>query len=301
VEGQGLRFSQPYAFRSYLNPAFTAVGEEGRLYAGYMQFKLSGWNNYSAYYAGADYYVDALQGGVAVDLIGERQGEGAIQAYLFGVTYAYQFHVSKKLVASMGLQGQFMLRQYSPSNYVFEDELVLGESQEIVENNARYAPDFSMGGLLSWTQLYLGFSVSHVMSPKMGMQKSSWPRLYGLQAGYRWEQYASNGLMQGTFIPNFLVSYCDNWVEFRPGIYYQNDQWVLGAWGRFQQPENEMGFVGLVGFQRDGGRLAYSYARHVEKFSASSVNSTVHQVTFSMNLQYKQGRKKVRAIKCPTF
>lgn len=302
AKGQVLQFSQPWAFASYLNPAFTATGEQGTLHMGYMQFSVAGWNDYAAYYAGADYYVDALHGGVGMSIIGEREAEGALQTYQAGASYAFQFQVSKRIVASLGLQAQLLLRQYNPAAFVFEDMLrglTASNTGEVFEKRVRYLPDFSVGGVISWPQFFVGTSVRHLNAPSLEGVSSPWPRQFGLQIGYEKDLYHANGIRSGAIIPNLVFNYQSNLMEFRPGVYYQNASLLVGGWMRIQQPMAAMGGVLMVGYQWEDYQFAYSFASHFDKLAEKNVNSTVHQVTFLMHLQYKQGVKKVRAIKCP--
>lgn len=303
IHGQVLQFSQPWAFPSFLNPAFTATAEQGGVQMGYMQFAIGGWNNYAAYYAAGDYYVEALQGGIGLSVIGEKEAEGVLQTYQAGVSYSFQFHLSRKVTASLGIQAQLLTRQYNAAAFVFEDMLrgtsPSGTTMEVVENKVRYAPDFSVGGVISWPRFFVGLSARHLTEPTMGIVNAPWSRQIGLQMGYDLGLYEANGLQYASVIPNVVMTYQAEGMEFRPGVYYQNHTWLLGGWLRIQQPSGSMGGIVMAGYQWGDYRFAYSYASHVDKLSEKNINSTVHQVTFLMDLQYKQGGKKVRAIKCP--
>lgn len=302
AEGQLLQFSQPWAFPSYLNPGFTATAEQGALHMGYMQFAVAGWNDYAAYYAGGDYYIDELHGGLGFSVVGEREANGALQSYQAGFSYAFQFYITKHITASFGLQAQLLMRQYNTAVFVFED-MLQGSSptatMEVFDKRVHYAPDFSVGGVVSWPQFFLGISARHLTSPTLGSTVAPWPQQFGLQIGYQKDLFQSNGVQEGAIIPNLVVTYQANLLEFRPGVYYQNSNWLLGGWMRIQQPMAALGSILMFGYQWDDYRFAYSYASHVDKLSEKNINSTVHQVTFLMQLQYKQGGKKVRAIKCP--
>jgi len=303
IYGQVLQFSQPWAFPSFLNPAFTATGETGALHMGYMQFAIAGWKNYAAYYAAGDYYMEDIQGGIGFSVIGEKEAEGVLQTYQAGLSYSFQFHLSRKITASLGIQTQLLMRQYNAAAFVFED-MLRGASpgrttMEVIETKVRYAPDFSVGGVVSWPHFFVGLSARHISAPTMGMENTPWPRQVGLQMGYTLDLYQANGLQYAAVIPNMVVNYQAQVMTFRPGVYYQNNTWLLGGWLRLQQPFGSMGGVVVAGFQWGDYHFGYSYATHVDKLSEKNINSTVHQVTFLMDLQYKQGGKKVRAIKCP--
>ena len=156
-------FSQFYANRLYLNPAFAGTAQCPRLTLNYRNQWPGIDNSFITYTASYDQQVDAISGGLGALVMRDIAGEGVLSTTSAALMYSYQFRVNRKWSIRAGFQGTFVQKSIDVSNLRFGDQIdprrgfVYQSSEQINNDNVIY-PDFSAGLLGFSDKYYFGFA-----------------------------------------------------------------------------------------------------------------------------------------------
>jgi type IX secretion system PorP/SprF family membrane protein len=96
--GQDPTFSQFFSNRLYLNPAFAGASQCPKLTLNYRNQWPGIDNSFVTYAASYDQNIDEINGGIGVQLMSDRAGEGVLNTTSAAFMYAYQFKVFKRLL-----------------------------------------------------------------------------------------------------------------------------------------------------------------------------------------------------------
>ncbi len=300
---QDVEFSQYYGNPLYLNPALTGVSDDPRLALNFRSAMPVQWGDYITYSASFDQYTEALHGGVGIQLFNDRQGQGALNSYHTSLNYSYISDITPEITASAGFKTAFNYRFLDVSGLTFPDmNGTSGITNEVITAQSNYFFDFSFGLMLWNRKGYLGIAADHLTEPNQSLQ-NNYPvplfRKYSLHAGHEiilYDRLERPGIYLS---PNIIAQYQNGFTKINYGVYLHNDMLTAGLWVRQDLLFNISDVVIMLGYSDDYFTLAYSYDIPVNKYQRKNPHFGAHEVTFLLNLQYKETRKKIRAIKCP--
>jgi type IX secretion system PorP/SprF family membrane protein len=309
---QDPEFSQFYANPLYLNPALTGAAVCPRLTGNYRnQWPGLGkaFNTYSFSY---DQYVGIFHGGLGLLMTADRAGGGNLNTTTIGLSYAYKFNITEKLNASMAIRGSYYQRRLVWENFVFEDmidprtgEVIRPTSEKQPDYPRISAVDFSAGIFLDYDGLiYGGFAADHLTQPRNGFYNDNTSKLYikytahvgsviNLKQGP-----ASDEEREFSISPNILYQQQNNFHQLNLGAYLTFDPLVVGLWFRHNF-ENADALIAMVGIHYKGLRVGYSYDLNVSRLF--SVSGGAHEVSASWQFPCIERKRRIKAIKCPSF
>ena len=165
--GQDPTFSQYYANRLYLNPAFAGTAKCPRLTLNYRNQWPGIDNSFITYAASYDQQIDAISGGFGVQLMSDRAGEGVLNTTSAAFIYSYQFQVNRKFSIRAGFQATAVQKSIDVDNLRFGDMIdarrgFVYQSQEQIKRDNVFYPDFSFGLLGFSKKTYFGIAVHHL-------------------------------------------------------------------------------------------------------------------------------------------
>ena len=171
--GQDPTFSQFYSNRLYLNPAFAGTSKCPRLTFNYRNQWPGIDNSFITYAASYDQQIDAINGGIGVQLLRDQAGEGVLNTTSAAFMYSYQFRVNRKFSIRAGFQASVFQKAIDVSNLRFGDQIdsrrgFVYQSQEQINNDKVTYPDFSFGLIGFSKKLYFGIAAHHLTSPDEG-------------------------------------------------------------------------------------------------------------------------------------
>jgi len=309
VSGQDLAFSQYYANPVYLNPALAGNKICPRITLNYRnQFPGLG-NHYVSYCAGADMYVNAISGGVAV--LASADMTGPLASFSGSAVYSYHLKISRNLTMNAALQAGYYQYRLNWEKLVFEDMIVPGTGEIVggTENQPDRVKvgdvDFSSGFVLGYNErLYLGAAVHHITMPDMAFYVGNTSRLdmrFTVHAG------ALIDLQEGlqgseneklSFSPNIVYMQQGDFHQLNGGMYVNFYPFVSGLWLRHNF-ENPDALIVLLGFQQPEFKLGYSYDFTLSRLGLPAGGA--HEVSFVWFLPCPKKEFKYKAIKCPSF
>ena len=309
ASAQDPQFSQFYANRLYLNPAF--AGSE--ICPKFSMNHRNQWpalgNTFVTYTASMDGYVNALQGGLGVHIISDRQGDGALKTTGVDAMYAYTVRVTNTFNITGGFQASFVNRSLNWGQLIFPDMIdeLYGiiyrtNEQKPVDANRSYF-DFSAGALGFGKNYYFGLAVHHLAQPEESFFNSSnaiLPRKYTFHFGAKVpinnRRYKRGEL---SVSPNFMYQRQQDFEQLNYGLYISRQAVTFGVWMRQNLDWNYDSFIMLIGFVQDRLKISYSYDLTISKLARETLGA--HEIALSYQLPCREKRKKWSAIKCPEY
>ena len=310
---QDVGFSQFYANPLYLNPAFAGTAVAPRIsltYRGQWPGLVSAFTTVSASY---DQYVPDLHGGLGVLLMTDRVGDhGALSTNTVGAMYAFNFRVSRSVNVSAGLQVTLMNTNLRwDENLRFPDRIhpELGVAYQTgaqaPDKTSKWGVDFNAGVVAYANKWYGGVAVSHLTQPNVAFySESPLPMKITVHGGglinvsEEERRQSSLGLGSPIISPNIVYQFQGGMHYFNYGVYLDWMPFLVGVWVR-TGVENADAFIFQVGVQQDYFKVGYSYDVTVSKLANSTAGA--HEVTLGVMLPVPEQKKKVRAIRCPSF
>ena len=310
---QDIGFSQFYANPLYLNPAFAGSMVAPRIsltYRAQWPGLVSAFTTVSASY---DQYVPDLHGGIGAIVMTDRVGDhGALSTNMLGGMYAFRFQVSREVFVSAALQASVVNTNLRWDDYMrFPDQIdrELGFSYATgatpPDKLSQWTVDFNAGLLVFGRQWYAGVAAAHLTQPNMAFySEDRVPMKFTVHAGglitVAEERRRQSSLELGTPIisPNLVYQYQGGLHYFNYGVYLDWMPFLVGVWFR-HGVENPDAFIFQVGVQQDYFKVGYSYDVTVSKLANATAGA--HELTFGFILPVPEQKKKVRAIRCPSF
>ncbi|HSH51911.1 MAG TPA: PorP/SprF family type IX secretion system membrane protein [Bacteroidales bacterium] len=294
---QDVEFSQYYANPLYLNPAFAGSEEVARIALNYRTLMPVSYGDYTTYSASFDKYIEDLSGGVGLQIMNDRQAQGAINELGINLIYAYNFRINHRWTVNAGLKASYQMNTVDARN------LAMVDPESGLYKNFMFF-DFS-AGILSWyNNYYIGLSVDHLTKPVISLGTSE-PgiigRKYTLHGGMEIPFYNSLHRVHMTLSPNFIVQQQNASSRINLGLYLNKDNFTMGLWVKTNTNIKLTGTILMLGYSTDIAMLAYSYDIPFNLNNHEGIISGAHEVTFLYFFKYKSKKRKIKAIKCPRF
>ena len=311
---QDIGFSQFYANPLYLNPGFAGSAVAPRIslaYRAQWPGLVSAFTTVSVSY---DQYVNDLHGGIGAIVMTDRQGDhGILSTSMVGLMYAFHFQLSREIFVSAGLQASLVNNSlnWDLNNLRFPDQIdnewgfTYGTGAQAPSSKSNLNPDFNAGVLVSGNKWYAGVAAAHLTQPNQAFySEDRVPMKFTVHGGAFFnvaeEQRRQSSLGLGTPVisPNLVYQYQGGFHYFHYGLYLDWMPFLVGVWFR-NGIENADAFIFQVGVQQDYFKVGYSYDVTVSKLANSTAGA--HEVTVGFMLPVPEHKKKVKAIRCPSF
>ena len=310
--GQDAAFSQFYANKLYLNPAF-AGSQQGltmsTAYRNQWSYVPGGFTTYSF---SADVQEPFLNSAFGMMASQDTEGEGRLTTTSLGLIYGYIVRLNKKSNLHFALKTNFHQKSVDWSKFTFTDQLhpVLGVVRPTnaipILETTNYA-DFDFGMVLraegkmfgSKTHNNIGFAVHHLNEPNESIQQigapdSKLPRRYTLHAGTMFEVVSFRyGQRRVIYLsPNFKFDYQGDikivtyglYSISHPlyiGIFYQNKNGIID----FQNTNSLILTGGFEGRLNDDVRYTMGYSYDLNTTGLGPRSNGVHEMTLMLNFE----------------
>lgn len=292
-------FTQFYANPMYLNPAFAGTSVCPRIAMNYRNQWPALSGTYVTYSASYDQHSNALNGGLGVHLMNDRQGEGTLNTTTLSGIYSYKMDVNRKFAMKWGFQASIFQKTIDWPRLTFGDQIdpkygFIYQTQEIPGQNTKVGVDFSAGFLGYSEKFFFGGAVHHLTEPDETLisGQSRLPRKYTVHAGAAIP--LAKRKEDGVISPNIMYQRQGDFNHLNLGVYLSKGPLVGGLWFR-----NADAFIALLGIQTGRVKIGYSYDITISKLSGSGGGA--HEMSFQLQLPCRVKRRKLREVSCPSF
>ena len=322
---QDVEFSQFYANKIHLNPAFAGSDINSRLSLSYRNQWPEINSAYITYSAAYDQFVDVLHGGIGVQVLQDEQGDGFIKTSMVGGIYSYSMFISKKIMLRAGFQVSLVERKLDYRNFVLPDQTddfyinglinpFSNGSMSGYHNNNFI--DFSSGLILSGEEWFIGFASHHLSQPEQPYVDESdfskLPRKYTLHCGINIPVFR-RGLRTSEYSisPNFLYQKQGVYRHVNLGMYFSRKVWMVGVWYKDNLNKEFDAIILQAGIFKNSWQVSYSYDKTISKLIHT--NTGAHELSFLVRFKntnrnkrtckkhYFLRKKRMGSIKCPKF
>ena len=308
-QAQDPHFSQFYANRLYLNPAFAGADICPKFTSSYRNQWPALGKTFVTYTASVDGYVHALQGGLGLNVMSDRQGDGALSTTAVDGMYAYTVRVTNTFNITGGFQASYVNRKLDWQGLIFPD--MINELYGVIYNTAENPPenltasyfDFSAGLLGFGKNYYFGLAVHHLAQPEESYFNSSdavLPRKYTLHAGakipLKHRRYKRGEL---SISPNLMYQRQQDFEQLNYGLYISRHAVTFGMWMRQNFDFHYDSFILLIGFVQEQLKISYSYDLTISKLAKETLGG--HEVSFGYQFPCRTRKIKRNAISCPRW
>ena len=306
---QDTYFSQYFANRLYLNPAWAGVDDCRRLSLNYRNQWPSTDNTYVTYSAAYDQFVEPLKGGIGITLFNDSQGKGIISEFGMSAIYSYHLDVSRDISVNAGFQAAYVQKRLNTSNFIFGDMLnpdgsILPYGDETYGTYRIAYPDFAFGMTGFYRGVYTGFAMYHLTKPFHSVSEDPFSRLPRKITFFAGGIIPINEKRLGKEVlqisPNIIFIQQGNFnqVNYGAEAFFKN-YYLAGIWLRQNFGIRYSSMIVSGGITADKIRLRYSYDFRLSHPSVSMPLQGAHEVSLIilMGFEKKINRRTIKCLK----
>lgn len=309
VDAQDPQFTQFYANRLYLNPAFAGADRCPRMTLNFRNQWPALGSTYVTYSASYDQYVRPIEGGIGFHIMQDVEGDGAISTFYLSGMYAYTIPVNRNFSITAGFEASFLQKKLN-NEFIWPDMIhplygpIYPTRETLVPTNLNdISFDFSAGAIGFSREFFFGFAVHHLTEPSESWREASdavLPRKYTVHFGTN-IPIKANGFKKGELYlsPNLLFHQQRDFQQLNFGLYIFRKNLIGGVWLRQNFKFHYDSFVMMLGFKQKRFNIGYSYDLTVSKLSNQTLGA--HEVSFSYLFNCPKVKEKFRTISCPSF
>lgn len=306
--GQEFYFSQHYADKLSLNPAYAAVGDDcelGVLVRNQWPGVSGGYRIYMAEY---QQKFEASQTGIGVKVVGNLKGGGAFATNGFSVCYARKIDLSLRWKCSLALQGNLSIQKIDASKLVFYSMIdpafgtISGADASFVTQKASQL-FFSVGGLVYNQNTMLGVSAHGLACVKLAGEKCSSPVYLSALANRKIAvgKRKINAKAETIYVvPSIIYRHVGEENMFVPGIYFSGVIFGASIAYKWQKGSYNSGAVTIgLSFNVGNYKIGYAYDYETTPLQSQAVGS--HEVGVKYKLFSNKKNNGGKTILCPAF
>lgn len=262
-----------------------------------------------------DYNMINLNSGIGLRFLRDKAGSGALRFTSVAAVYAYRFKLSRKLGIRLGVDAAFVQRHVDFSKLTFTDQLLRGGSTGTVEQlpyQRKTYFDITSGGLFYGKKFWIGYSGHHLNSPNESLLglNSRVPIMHTVHGGYNIRVNKQNRLQHQSITASFYFKHQYNFDQLDLGLYYTYEPVIFGIWYRGlivlkrynPQYLNQDALIFMVGYERWGFRLGYSYDVTISRLVPNGGGS--HEIALIYEFATQERKKKTASrlnVPCAKF
>ncbi len=293
LRAQDIALSQYYANMLCLNPAYAGYHNKVRWNTYYRNQWLGTGAGYKSYAINYDTYVSQLHGGIGVRLSNETAG--SLQNPSVDLIYSHGIKVNQHLYFSFGMQAGIVQRYRSLADLEFEEQEIVSASW------GNMYPDFALGGIFFYKNIFGGLAVDHVLRPYQTESRLAEARLnrrYTVQLGGLIPFKGRLIKQKRMLSPNILVQIYGPQNYLSWGANFQYDYLIGGLWLRHNVEAEFDALIFSAGIKTQSYKFAYSYDVNLGK--KANIPLGAHELSFSLMLEKREKMKK-KMVPHPSF
>lgn len=307
AKAQDPSFSQFYAHRLYLNPAFTGTQSGltiGTHYRNQWNYIPGGFTTYSVW---ADLQEPYISSGFGIIAMRDQEGSGSLITQGFGFSYSYIIRASDRFNINVGLKTAYTQKYVDWSKLVFSDQLhaidgIVNGSNALAPIDRSNFVDFDAGIVARWQMdigkkeinTNIGFAISHLTEPEESLQSinTKLPRRFTGHFGTMipFSFFKNFGQRLIYFSPNIKVDYQGDIQVYSYGLYVISSPIYFGGFYQNRTPSFDVkntNFLTLIGgFETNVGNgttLNIGYSYDISLTGLNTKVKGVHELSMKIN------------------
>jgi type IX secretion system PorP/SprF family membrane protein len=305
VNAQDVEFSQLFADRMYLNPAYAGMDYCPRFLVAYRNQWPGVQLPYVTYTAAFDKYIESLHGGIGIRIMKDDQGGGVFNQLSADLIYAYKTKIFSDFSLSFALEVSLFQKSLNTRDLTFYNMIdpvqgAIYPNTEYVDQEKFNSIDFSSGILLNYKRNFIGFSASHIPQNMVANHNEYLP--LKLTANIvTIITFDKNDTKRNKFIlePNIVFIRQQNMNMLYSGTYFDINQMSFGLFLRQNFRLHLDALVASYHLQINKLELGYSYDITLSKFYGQTLGS--HELSIIYILPCDKKIRKYNTISCPSF
>ena len=306
TNAQDVIFSQFFANKLYLNPAFAGNPEQREIFTGFRSQWPGFSNAYNTHSFSYNQYVKAIHGGLGINLVNDMQASlGIFNISLSGV-YSYHVKINRYSQLRLGMNAGIINNAFLPGKFDFPSMVnpsISGNGPGINGSIETFA-DFSVGAIYIYKNWHVGFSADHLfkfpITPSPNIDYLPMKFTFHLVGSYDYNPYR---LVRPLVViyPVLLIQQQGSNLQINYGTYVEKQNVTVGMWFKQNLFFDYYSTTFLLGIKFENYNIAYSYDVYIMNKQRAGILTSAHEVTFLYKFGYKERVPKIRAIKCPEF
>ncbi len=309
--GQDPTFSQFYANPLYLAPSFAGATEEYRFGINYRNQWPSVPGVFHTYSIAFDKAMPNFSSGIGVLATYDVAGSGDLSTTNIGLLYSYDFNISQDWHIRPGVQFKFYYLGLNIYKLIFNSQITgSGTTPPLTPPPFDKVADvdFSTSALIYNDQIWGGFTLDHLFTPKQSFygDETKLAMKFNAFGGVR---LIGNTRLRKKMIEAFSVAgnfqVQGRFYQTDLGLYYYKSPLIFGLWYRgipFMTSQAGDAIIGLVGVKTDNLHIGYSYDFTISNLISSTGGAHEISIIYEFtSFTIGGARKKIRAIPCPEF
>ncbi len=319
AQAQDAYFTQQYANRLYLNPAFAGLNHDWSITVAHRDQWPALNGSFVTNQLTADFKIPGKKSAVGLLVQQDRAGIGGLQNLQAGFIYGYSTPINDKWAFAAGLQATVASLRLNYDNMVFGDQLADNGKVALTSAEAyRFDPtsyvSFTTGGLLYSDQFWFSFTAAHLNKPAFGWaETTSLPVRFTASTGYKF--YARTDEKQGqhfelSFSPVATFTQQQNISRADIGLYTIYTPLTLGLIYKglsvTGNPNQDQALAVIAGLQLERFRIGFSHDVGTKGFGrqaggANEISLTFEQIDINNLFRNRSGGGINKNIACPSF
>lgn len=302
VVGQDNQYTQFFANKVYLNPAFAGTEVCPRLILGFRDQWPGMPGEYVSYTASYDASYQNIGYGLLIN--GDDAGEGTIKTNNLSGIISPKIPLDGIWTISFALEAGVVSKRLSHEDLIFSNQVtatgINNEPQEIQSDIADVDVDLSSGVLLYSRDLYMGYSMHHIMEPNISFLKDDSPLYKRHTVHFGGNIHLPQTIKEkrlGTgprLSPQVIYQQQGPAREVNLGLYYVKNRFTTGLWYR-----NQDAIAVLIGVQTRKFSFGFSYDITTSKLMDNSGGAFELSTAYKFNCRTR--KKSPQRLDCPSF
>lgn len=303
AKSQDNQYSQFFANKIYLNPAFTGTEVCPRVILGFRDQWPGMQGEYVSYTASYDQTINKVGFGVLFN--SDDAGRGILKTNNVSLIASPKVRINHEWTASFALEGGIVSKRLDNSTLIYPNQLsstgLNGNPQEITEDKGVLNTDFSVGALFYSSYLYFGYSMHHVMGPNISFADNPDGVLYrrhtshvGVNIDLPAPPHERRLGKAPRISPQIIFQQQGPARELNLGLYYTKNKFTSGIWYR-----NEDSVILLMGVQSRKFSFGFSYDITISKLSNNTFGALELSTAYKFNCRFK--KPGIPKAECPSF
>lgn len=293
---QDPEFTQFYANKLYLNPAFAGSNKCPRVVMNYRNQWPALTGNFVSMAVGYDQHIDAIHGGLGFLVVRDQAGQNTINSTRVSAIYSFNQPITRNFAIRFAGEATFFQKSLDWNKLTFGDMIdpkrgFVLPTNDTPRGGTATGVDFSAGIIGYSDRFFFGIAAHHLTQPEetLILGNSALPLKITGHAGATIEMAS-----EAKISPNILFRQQANFTQLNMGLYVEKGNIVGGVWYR-----NKDAFIVTLGIHTDVMRIGYSYDVTISRLGAGTGGA--HEISLAFDFPCKPKKRTFRTISCPSF